>query len=454
MPVTSAEIGIARRDISPPLGIRANSWPLSDWERSEGDHWPMTLTALAVVSDDGVTQLMIAIDGTWWGRVADEWNVRGRVLEQLGLSPDQLLINLSHTHSGPLLISTFADKPGGEHILPYQRSLADAAIQAGREAIDGRVPGRIEWTVGRSSLAGNRELDFEGRPVVGYNPSGEPDDTVLIGRITKLDGALLGTLVNYACHPTTLAWQNRLISPDWVGAMRATIEQETWSPAIFVQGASGELAPREQYSGDTELADRHGRSVGHAVLAALNGMQPPGTELEFTGVAESGAPLAMWQSVERAPGPEAAVIRGALGSVEIELVDMPSMDELAERWKDIDPRSREERLSRARNVREDYITGPTVQYPVWVWRWGRALVVAHPGEAYSRLQLTLRERFPGRPIIVMNLTNGPGFVYLPTQDAYDRGAYQAWQTIFVAGSLDRLEDAATALIAELVEGGA
>mgnify|MGYP006172841585 CR=1 FL=1 len=38
------------------------------------------------------------------------------------------------------------------------------------------------------------------------------------------DGLTLGTIVNYACHPTTLAWENRDISPDYIGAMREVID--------------------------------------------------------------------------------------------------------------------------------------------------------------------------------------------------------------------------------------
>jgi len=51
---------------------------------------------------------------------------------------------------------------------------------------------------------------------------------------------------------------------------------------------------------------------------------------------------------------------------------------------------------------------------------------------------------------VMNLTNGPGFVYLPTEAAYERGAYQAWQTPLAPGSLVRLEEAMSAAIEEAV----
>lgn len=450
VPRTSASLGIATRDITPPVGIRAKNWGPADWERAEGAHREMTLTALAIVARDGAAapRVLITADGTWWRRVADEWGVRGRVLAELGLPADALTLSLSHTHAGPVLCAADAHLDGGELIPGYLDALADAAIAAAREAIANAVPGRIEWATGRCGLAANRELDVDGRALVGYNPEETSDDTVLVGRITAEDGDVLGTIVNYACHPTTLSWQNRLVSPDYVGGMRALVAEATGAPVLFLQGASGELAPREQYTGDLDVADRHGRSLGHAVLAALDSLPVPGAELELGGIVESGAPLAVWAPAPAAGGAE---IAGVTASAELELVDLPSLDELAASWADIDPRSREERLGRARNLRDGYIDGPTVQHPVWAWRLGDAVLVAHPGEAYSRLQTTLRARFPGTPILVANLTNGPGFVYLPTQDAYDRGAYQAWQTPLRAGSLDRLEEHAAALVAELLD---
>lgn len=447
IPRTRARIGVARRDITPPTGIRAKNWGPADWERSEGAHRPFELTALAVVSADERPRVLLAVDGTWWRRVADEQGVRGAILDGLGLDPDQLMLSLSHTHAGAVLCAADAHLPGGELIPGYLEALTVAGIAAGREALASAVPGLIEWTTGRCTLAADRELDVDGRPLVGYNPGAVADDTVTIGRLS-VDGAVRGTLVNYACHPTTLAWQSREVSPDYVGAMREIVESATGAPCLFVQGASGELAPREQYTGDVAVADRHGRSLGHAVLAALDALPAPGEELTLDGVVESGAPLAIWTGRAAAGGEEAG---SSLTSVELPLRDLPTLDELAEEWKDIDPRSREERLGRARNLRDGYIDGPTVQHPIWAWRLGDAVIVGHPGEAYSRLQTTLRRRFPETPIVVMNLTNGPGFVYLPTRDAYDRGAYQAWQTPLAPGALDLLEEHAVAVVADLLD---
>lgn len=447
VPRTRARIGLARRDITPPLGIRAKNWGPADWERSEGVHRPFELTALALVGDDERPRLLLAVDGTWWRRVADERAVRGAILAGLGLDADQVMLSLSHTHAGAVLCAADEHLPGGELIPGYLESMAAAGVDAGREALQNAQPGLIEWTTGRCTLAADRELDVEGRALVGFNPAVTADDTVLVGRAT-VGGAVRATLVNYACHPTTLAWQSRKVSPDYVGAMREVVEATTRAPCLFVQGASGELAPREQYTGDTGVVDRHGRSLGHAVLAALESLPAPGEDLTLDGVVESGAPLAIWRG-RAASG--VGSVSGSLTSVELPLRPLPTLDELAAQWSGIDERSREERLGRARNLRTGYIEGPTVQHPVWMWRLGDAVIVGHPGEAYSRLQTTLRARFPGTPIVVMNLTNGPGFVYLPTREAYERGAYQAWQTPLAPGALDLLEEHACRAVAALLD---
>lgn len=448
VPRTDAPVGVARRDVTPPTGIRAKNWGPADWERSEGAHRPFTATAIAIGA--GEPLVLVAVDGTWWRRVDDERAVRGRVLDALGLTEERLIIALSHTHAGAVLCSADADLPGGDLIPGYLEALADGIAAAAQEAVDTRAPAHIDWTTGRCGLAADRELDSDGRALVGFNPEARPaDDTVVVGRITDTAGRWLASVVNYACHPTTLAWQSRLVSPDYVGAMRELVEAETAAPVLFLQGASGELAPRQQYTGETGVADRHGRALGHAVLAALALLPAPATELELSGVVESGAPLGMWTEAAQEPATAIAAVRE---EVELELNELPTLDELAERWADIDPRSRAERLGRARNLRDGYIDGPTVRHPFWAWRLGDALLVGHPGEAYSAFQMDVRAAVDDHPVLALNLANGPGFVYLPTDDAYRRGAYQAWQTPLAPGGLDRLTRAAATTLQELAGG--
>lgn len=474
--------GVAQRDITPEAGILARNWGPAEWNISEGTHRRLTLTAIALAEESSPQSplVLITIDGTWWRRVDDERRLRSTVLEALDLPEERLLISLSHTHAGPVLSSADEDVPGGARSREYLVQLAQAAADAAREATAGLEPAILEWTTARCSLASNRELLLDGcyvsagaptppvdtapRSLIGFNPDTEQitgqagagaDDLVVIGRLSSWNEGnvhALGTIVNYACHPTTLAWQNSLISPDFVGAMRDLVQEETHSPVAFFQGASGELAPRQQYTGDLTVADAHGRSLGHAVLGALAGLPPPGTALELTDIVESGAPLAIWEP--RPVCSDNASERRSLSvrqeAVELKLQSLATLTELEEQWADIDPRSREERMRRARNLREGYVEGTTVAHPTWCWRLGEALVVAHPGEAYSRLQRTVRAHTPRHPVLVANLTNGPGFVYLPTQEAYEVGAYQTWQSPLASGSLERLEAHACQLIDRVV----
>src|SRR5207245_816075 len=78
------------------------------------------------------------------------------------------------------------------------------------------------------------------------------------------------------------------------GAMCETVERATGAPCVFLQGASGDLGPREGYVGDPAVADRNGRQLGHAALAALEGLPPAGTRFVYTGPVVSGATLGTW----------------------------------------------------------------------------------------------------------------------------------------------------------------
>jgi hypothetical protein len=282
---------------------------------------------------------------------------------------------------------------------------------------------------------------------VGYNSQVDADDTLLVGRATAADGRTLATLVNYACHPTTLAWQNTLISPDYVGALREVVEAHTGgAPCLFLQGASGDLAPRQQYTGDVALADRHGQALGWACLATLGLMPAPATGLRLTAVVESGAPLAVWSAV---PGAASGQLRALRSTVALAL--KPDLQPLAEiealLAQTVDP-VLGERLRRRWGVRRIVGEGEHWPMPIWAWRIGDALLVAQPNEAYSLLQQALRQRFAARPVAVLNLCNG-SCGYLAPARLYEEDIYAVWQSPFAAGGLEALIERAGALLAEL-----
>jgi hypothetical protein len=436
---------VARRDITPPDGIAIRNWGASPWSTSRGTHRPLTATALALGDDDPL--VVIALDLGWWRTHEDEWRVRGPLLEALDLPEERLLLALSHTHAGPSLHTGDDGREGWELVGPYLAHVAAEATAAAAEALERRAPCELALGAGWSALATDRDLDAAGEILCGFNPNGSPDGTLVIARVTNNIGVTLATVLNYACHPTTLAWDNRSISPDWVGAARELVERATGAPCLYLQGASGELAPLEQYTGDLGVAERNGRQLGYATLAALEELPRPGHRFEYVGRVESGTAAAVWTQ-RPLDGSRATAARRT--TVTLPLRPHADVDELRRLWgDDVGDAQLRERLWRLQLVQRAVGSGPDVEVPYWVWRLGDALVVAQPCEAYSMLQLELRRRLDPHPVLVVCVANGCTLGYLVPADLYDE-RYQAWQSPFAPGALERLVDAIEATARELL----
>jgi hypothetical protein len=331
-------------------------------------------------------------------------------------------------------------------------------------------PGTISYAVGRCNMAGNRDYwdDSSKGHVCGYNPDALADDTVVVARMTDSGGALLGCLVNYACHPTTLAWENSLLSPDYVGAARETVERATGRPCVFAQGACGDLAPRDDYVGGPGTADRNGRQLGYAALSALESLGPPDSDYAYEGPVVSGATLGVWRhapfSLERAD--EASRFVGGAYTVDLPLRSRPDPAALRGELEGWERRQREadargDRLAardhgaQAERARRwiarlaDLPAGEAYPLGFTVHRLGDAVWVTTGGEPYSQLQVELRRRFPTQTILVSPLAGDMQVAYLMPSDRYGIGLYQEEPSILGPGCLERLTEAIAGRIAEL-----
>jgi hypothetical protein len=438
-PAFTGWIGVARQDITPPVGIYARNWGASSHDQAEGVHRPLTLTALTLQdSPDKEPLVLLAMDGGWWKTHEDEWLVRSGILDALSFDPARVMLHVSHTHSGSSLSQLDRDEPGGDRIAPYLQQIRAAAIEATRQAIQTHTEATLTWDQGKCGLAHNRVYCDKERQrlLCGFNPVDRADDTLVVGRVTGAGGKVLATLVNYACHPTTLAWENRLLSPDFVGSMREVLERQfPGAPCLYLHGASGELAPREQYTAETEIADAHGRQLGYAALAVLEGMLPHMIRLEYAGPVESGASLATWKRCALEPS-------RALGAiccdVELPLKKIHTLEEIEQKLRTCTDRVTAERLRRERETKWVVGNGPVAHIPLWIWRVGDSFFVGHPDEAFSLLQTALRERFAPRAVAVMNLVNGGAGGYLPPENVYACDEYEVNQTPYERGSLELL----------------
>ena len=441
-PAATLQAGVSRRDITPPVGIFNRMWGAAPGDTADGVHRPITATVLAIrASAEQTPLLLVSLDWCIIDEPEDLKLLRQPLVDLCGGDDTRVVLACTHTHGVGAMGSSRRTEPGGDLIAPYLAVTATALEEAASEALEQSVhtTSTLTFGSGRCDLAANRDLPDPSpdrhRYLCGYNPSAPADDTLLVGRLTAdEDGTTLATIVNYACHPTTLAWENSLLSPDYIGAMRELVEEHTHAPCLFLQGASGELAPRFQYVGDTKLPDRLGRQLGYSVLSVLASMLAPCQSLAFTGAQESGAPLAVWRPQPFSPAPDVDAVRF---DVAYPLKDEYTTDQLATVGADLDARVLAERIRRRNRVLSWLGDTSPAPVPAWLWRLGSCVFLAQPAEPYAILQKTLRDRFPGCAIVVMNVANGSAG-YVPPAELYDYDIYQVWQTPFAAGCLDLL----------------
>src|SRR5712692_9704312 len=77
----------------------------------------------------------------------------------------------------------------------------------------------------------------------------------LVVRIDDAQGTPLAALVTFQCHGTVLAYENKLLSPDWIGMTRKVVEEALpGAKCLYFQGAAGNQGPIEGFTGDVEVA--------------------------------------------------------------------------------------------------------------------------------------------------------------------------------------------------------
>ncbi len=460
MPAGRCELGFARIDITPPPGIYHRCWGAAKHDASTGAHRALTASAL-VFADTGSTSqaehALVSLE-LGWLQSGDLERLSKAISSGSGLPEERVVITFTHTHSGGNYDPNRLAHEGGSLIPGYLDDLATRLPEVVNQARAASQPVELSFGYGRCDLACNRDYWDEENQLYacGTNPERASDDTVVLTRVTDPEGQLVLTLVNYSCHPTTLAWDNTLVSPDYPGAMRAVVEERTGAPCVFLLGASGDLGPRYGFVGETEAADRNGRQLGYASLSALEALLPAGTEMRYAGPVISGATVGVWRHMpmETARRQRIEAFDTAEMTLDLPLLELPAQAELDQQlvaWQSreeaakrdgrdreaADCRARVERVQRAMfRIERLPPGGRSAAYGVTLWRIGEGVLVLVSGEPYNVLQRALRSRFPDTAIVVVVLCNRGTGGYLLPRDEYGKGLYQEEAAAIGPGGLE------------------
>lgn len=393
-PADGWKVGTARVDITPDsamwmAGYAARTRPAA------GTLQRLWAKAIAFEDAAGQRGVLITTDLLGFPRTVSD-TIRTRLQERLRLSRAQIILNSSHTHSGPVL------RDAMYHIYPigkeeiwrierYTSQLEDQIVRMVERAFHRMRPVRIRFGTGVVRFAVNRRENRADELKTSTALTGPSDYAVPVLKITGNEDNLPAVVFSYACHATTLSGYEW--SGDYPGFAMSALEQRyPGTLAMFAAGAGADQNPLPRRS--VPLARQYGRELAVAVERVLEeSMTELNSELK---TAYEEIPL------ELTTPPDTSVLKEVIASRE----------GYQARWAKIQLNKH----TRGERFRTQY------PYPVQIWRLGDLLIVALGGEVVADYAVRLKRLF-GQEAVVLAYSNDV-MGYIPSVRILREGGYE------------------------------
>ncbi|HOJ34474.1 MAG TPA: neutral/alkaline non-lysosomal ceramidase N-terminal domain-containing protein [Candidatus Hydrogenedentes bacterium] len=277
--VSRLQVGWGKAELLLPAGTPLAGYGNRKGAPSQGTHDSLWVKAVAL-SDGTDTAVIVGSDML----IVPE-NVTDRIWEdaraRVNLEPYQILLNASHTHSGPGAFAPgfLAKQFAGEYSPEIPTVLTEAFVSAITKAVQNMEPGSIalggcvpspEYIRNRTRNAG-------------------VDDMLNFFLLQQEDGDRC-YVIRYSAHPTILGGDNMQFSGDYPGFLQRAIESETKGMAVYLGGAVGSMGPKPP-EGKDAFARAHamGEALAQKVLKSSEALDfqekvdvtPVGTQIHL-----------------------------------------------------------------------------------------------------------------------------------------------------------------------------
>lgn len=466
------KIGWAKIDITPdkPVLIAGQFHA----RVSEGIMDPITATVLILEKGEGVTSEKAVLISCDLISISDNLrkgglkNLRDVVRENLtglipDISPEQIIINATHTHSAPYCS---ADKDVKEIYgieldamapFEYLEYISKRIVKAAEEAWKSRKPGGISYGLGHAVASHNRlQVDFSGKSMMTGSTNrpdfshieGYEDHSVNLLYTWGSEGNLTGVVINVA-SPSQVSRQEFLVSADFWHDTRVELHRRLGNGLFILPqcSAAGDQMPHSMV--DEKAEERMQRMMFSDSIKTGNlskGLRKH-IAMQIADAVTSVLPY-MKDNIEWSPVFEHKVEELKLSRRLISIKDVNNAVEEAEKWeKEYEKKLLEIKENpeikknsgwyrditriytlsrRGKNVKERYElekVQPQLPAEVHVLRIGDMVMATNPFELYVDYGMRIKARSPAVQTFLVQLA-GSG-TYVPTTRSIAGGAYGA-----------------------------
>ncbi|HPS53350.1 MAG TPA: neutral/alkaline non-lysosomal ceramidase N-terminal domain-containing protein [Phycisphaerae bacterium] len=407
----SIKAGFAKTDITPAMGIRLGGYGLAK-RPAESVHDNLYSSAL-VLEQNGVRCVLISLD--WLCITSDvAANIKNAVHEKTGTPLDNIIVCAIHTHTAP---NTMAIPGWGDVEYGYVNAVLPAIIDSAVQAAGKLSPAKLGVAAIESKVGVNRRtMRADGKIYFDGNVDGSYDPTMTVIRFVDMQDAPITTVIHYSAHCT--AWgMPRIVSRDWAGIMLDRVQKQTGSPAMFVNGAIGDVGPRtNQVAGE----GRFSAGIGDGLESVL--------EVGYRGATDALNCFFGINTFDESP-----ILKAAVSDIEVPVKPLPPLDEVnakldeLKEFKDTwgDKGDKKCQYEYYRRVSEAYSQPPHKSNIIEsrIIAIGPVAFITLPGEPFSSISLRLREGSPYPYTLLLSNANG-SIAYIPDLDAREKGGYE------------------------------
>ena len=423
------------------------NWGSSVHQVAEGIDMPMYCNVMYLESESSKNKVVLLDFDLCSMSEEIDIMVRDAVISRLDIPKESIRICLSHTHAGPPygkdnLNGAGWITEGVELINPYYDSFPEKISKAIEEAVSSIVDCNVSYGKGMSDININRRpADKNGALFTGRNWDGPVDHSVDVIGFDTAEGTPVATIVGYACHPHILGPDNRLISPDYPGHMRKTVEDIVGGSCLFFQGYAGNQGPVHTFVGDVEVARKAGKLLGLEASKVRMSLDPFERREELIEIVQAGADLGIYEDVAVSKPNDDLTINNTY--IDLPTLEFLSYEEASEIYENAIAELKKARelgnkdeikkmvsnAKRANFTRRNSLRSKNGKVNIWIQtiKIGDIVLQGLPLEPFIEYGDRIKSLNPNKKIILSGYTNCI-HGYLPTAKAYEEGGYETRNT--------------------------